>query len=45
VHEFFGFQTPKELYWNWQYTKDEEDETQESYKKSAVEFKEEFKIK
>ena len=45
VHEFFGFQTPKELYWNWQYTKDSEDETQESYKKSAAEFKEEFKIK
>lgn len=44
VHEFFGFQTPKELYWNWQYTKDEEDETQESYKKSAAEFKDDFKI-
>lgn len=45
VHEFFGFQTPKELYWNWQYTKDSEDESQESYKKSAAEFKEDFKIK
>ena len=45
VHEFFGFQTPKELYWNWQYTKDEKDETQESYKKSAAEFKDDFKIK
>lgn len=45
VHEFFGFQTPKELYWNWQYTKDETDETQKSYAKSADEFKKEFKIK
>jgi multimeric flavodoxin WrbA len=45
IHEFFGFQTPKELYWNWQYTEDVNDETQESYKKSAAEFKEEFKIK
>jgi multimeric flavodoxin WrbA len=45
VHEFFGFQTPEELYWNWQYTKDAEDETQESYKKSAAEFKKDFKIK
>lgn len=45
VHEFFGFQTPEELYWNWQYTKDSEDESQESYKKSAAEFKKDFKIK
>lgn len=44
VHEFFGFQTPKELYWNWQYTKDENDESQESYKDSASEFKKTFKL-
>jgi len=45
VHEFYGFKTPKELYWNWQYTKDVEDETQESYKNSINDFKEDFKIK
>ena len=44
VHEFFGFETPKELYWNWQYTKDENDESQESYKDSASEFEKTFKL-
>ena len=44
VHEFYGFKTPDTLYWNWQYTEDELDETQESYKKSASEFKKTFKI-
>lgn len=43
VHSFFGFQTPKELYWNWQYTKDETDEKQKSYEQSAAEFKKTFK--
>jgi multimeric flavodoxin WrbA len=45
VHEFFGFQTPKELYWNWQYTKDSEDESEESYVNSIVKFKKDFNIK
>jgi len=44
VHEFFGFSTPQELYWNWQYTRDEKDETQASYKKSYSVFTKEFKI-
>lgn len=44
VHKFFGFQTPDELYWNWQFTKDENDETQKSYSKSASEFKKTFDL-
>lgn len=45
VHEFFGFNTPQELYWNWQFTRDEKDETQASYKKSYSVFRKEFKIR
>ena len=45
VHEFYGFNTPQQLYWNWQYTRDEEDETQASYKRSYSVFKKEFGIK
>lgn len=44
IHEFFGFKTPDELYWNWQYTKNVEDETQESYKKAFGKFKSDFKL-
>ena len=44
VHEFFGFDTPRELYWNWQYTKDENDESQKSYKNSSTEFKKTFNL-
>lgn len=44
VHKFYGFKTPNQLYWNWQYTEDALDETQESYKKSASEFKKTFKL-
>lgn len=32
VHEFYGFKTPKELYFNWQYTTEVDDESKESYK-------------
>lgn len=39
VLKFFGFNTPKELSWNWQYTKNEKDERQESYKKAYEKFK------
>jgi multimeric flavodoxin WrbA len=45
VHEFYGFKTPEELYWNWQYTKDSEDESEESYVNSIVKFKKDFNIK
>jgi len=45
VHAFFGFKTPSELYWNWQFTKDENDESQRSYKASYAAFDKEFNIK
>ncbi len=35
---FFGFKTPKELSWNWQYTKNYKDETEKAYKKGNEEF-------
>jgi len=38
VHEFFGFKINKNLYWNWQYTKDHLDESLESYKNSHKKF-------
>lgn len=38
VLDFFGFQTPSNLFWNWQYTIDSLDETQESYKKAHDQF-------
>jgi multimeric flavodoxin WrbA len=34
VLSFFGFNTPKELFWGYQYTQDAEDETQKSYEKT-----------
>jgi multimeric flavodoxin WrbA len=44
VHEFYGFKPNKNLYWNWQYTKNVNDETQKSYKKSHKKFIEDTKI-
>jgi len=38
VHEFYGFKPNKNLYWNWQYTKDVYDEKESSYKKSHKKF-------
>lgn len=38
VHEFYGFKPNKNLYWNWQYTTDVNDETQSSYKKTYKKF-------
>jgi len=32
VHSFYGFKTPNELYFNWQYTTEVDDESKESYK-------------
>jgi len=43
VLEFYGFNTPNELYWNWQYTKDENDETLRSYKNAITVFDKTFK--
>lgn len=34
VHEFYGFKPVDELYFNWQYTDDTDDESKESYKKA-----------
>jgi multimeric flavodoxin WrbA len=44
VHEFYGFNPNSDLYWNWQYTKDETDETKESYKKAYDKFIKDTKI-
>lgn len=42
VLHFYGFKTPKELFWNWQYTKDYSDESGETYRKGVKTFKETF---
>jgi multimeric flavodoxin WrbA len=34
VLSFFGFDTPDNLFWNWQYTDNKYDESQESYRKA-----------
>lgn len=34
VLSFFGFKTPAQLFWGYQYTKDPDDETQKSYEKT-----------
>ena len=44
VHKFYGFKTPDNLYWNWQYTQDENDETAKSYKESFDKFEEDFNL-
>lgn len=36
--EFFGFNTPDDLFWNWQWTEDETDESQKGYKEDAKDF-------
>jgi len=44
VHEFYGFKPNNSLYWNWQYTKDSNDETQKSYKDSHKKFIKDTKL-
>ena len=44
VHEFYGFKPNDNLYWNWQYTKNVDDETQKSYEKSHDKFIKDTKI-
>ena len=39
VLDFYGFNVPKELSWNWQYTSNPNDESQKSYKIAPKEFK------
>ena len=43
VLNFYGFKTPDNLFWNWQYTDNAKDETEQSYKKAYSEFKKEIK--
>jgi len=38
VLQYFGFQVNPKQCWNWQYTQNAEDETNESYKQAAQEF-------
>ena len=35
VHEFYGFKPVDELYFNWQFTNDENDESKDSYKEAV----------
>jgi multimeric flavodoxin WrbA len=44
VHKFYGFKPNNDLYWNWQYTKNVNDESQQSYKNSHKKFIEDTKI-
>ena len=44
VLKFYGFEVPEELSWNWQYTRDELDETQEGYKRDPKVFENIFKV-
>ena len=44
VLNFFGFDTPDNLFWNWQYTDVATDETQESYKKAHEAFHQDLGI-
>lgn len=44
VHEFYGFKPNNSLYWNWQYTKDVNDETKKSYENAYNKFIKDTKI-
>ncbi len=44
VYEFYGFNVPEEMSFYWQFTQDQNDETQESYKDAPKEFASEFEI-
>lgn len=44
-HEYYGFKINDSLYWNWQFTKDSDDETQKSYKGSHKKFLKDTGIK
>ena len=45
VHKFYGFKPNNDLYWNWQMTKDVNDETKKSYENSNDKFISDTKIK
>ena len=38
VLEYYGFDAPENLFWNWQYTEDESDDTAESYERANEQF-------
>ena len=42
VLDFFGFKTPKDLFWSYQWTDDAKDETKAGYKKDMKDFDKEF---
>lgn len=42
LRDYFKFKTPDELFWNWQFTDDDRDETQRSYKKAIPVFEKTF---
>jgi len=42
--EFYGFKTPSELFWNWQYTDNPSDETKKSYSKAITVFNDTFEV-
>ena len=44
VHEFYGFKINDDLYWNWQYSKDVNDESLKSYKDSHKKFVKDTKL-
>lgn len=44
VHKFYGFKPNEELYWNWQFTKNVNDETQKSYKETFPKFVKDTKL-
>lgn len=44
VLKFFGFQTPAELSWHWQYTTDAHDEAPETYQKANQTFRDIFSV-
>jgi len=44
VLSYFGFNTPESLFWNWQWTKNSEDEELQGYKKDAADFKKLIKL-
>jgi hypothetical protein len=45
VLEFYGFKTPDSLFIGWQYTRDSNDETQESYRNAVDTFEQAWNIK
>lgn len=42
VLKYYGFNVPKSLSWNWQYSDEDDEESNESYIKAAITFKQTF---